>query len=365
MAFTTREKILSAVAAVCAVAAVGIGVYHFATAVPSNVAAKVNDTYISESDVASDIDQYRSMYSLADNADFATAVVASGESIASFRQDMIDARITSILVDARAKELGLVPSDEEVQENYDAAVQSYGFGDEDTFKSTLSSYGMTEDSYKAQIKTNLEKSALFEKEVARSEASDDDAVSYAEGNLVGVSQKHYYRIMLTGDDKAAVSDEVKQKLNELESAGNLTTDTFSELARQYSDEADVEGTGGSYAWAVEITDDADLGEAIDGLDVGEFTYVGSVASDDNAYEFLYCDQEYSFPSSSDDMANLKASDVPESLWSLVKEKASDALWDTNCDVYLGNLLSKAKVTYYPIPDNASYNVTITTSGSSE
>lgn len=363
--FTTREKVLAIVAALCALAAIGMTVFHFATAVPSTAAAKVNNTYISESDIAADINQYRSMYSLTDDTDFATAVVSAGESIASFRQDMIDTRITKYLVDERAKELGVVPTDDEIQEQYDAAVNSYGFGDADTWKSTLESYGMTEDSYKDQIKYNIEQAAILEKDVAREDATDDDALSYAEGNLVGVSQKHYYRIMLTGDDLTTKEAEVIEKLKELKDAGALNTDTFSELARTYSDEANVESTGGSFAWDVEIIDDNDLGPIIDDLSVGEYSESNSVASDDNAHEILYCDTEYSFPTTDDDMANLQASDVPESLWSVVKEKASDALWETNCDVYLDNMLSQAKVTYYPIPDNASYNIKVNTTSATE
>lgn len=359
--FSAREKVLAVLCALCAVAAIGIAVFHFTTLAPSDAAAKVNDTYISEGDIASDIAQYRTLNNLTDNSAFATSLVSAGDSIASFRQEMIDTRAINILVDARAQELGVVPTDDEVQNQYAQSVNNYGFGDEETFKSTLESYGMTEESYRAQIRANLEKKALYEKEVARTEASDDDALSYAEGNLVGVSQKHYYRIKLSGDNKSTLADEIKNKLSELKAAGNLSTDTFSQLAVEYSDDENVGTTGGSFAWNVEIVDDADLGEAIDNLSVGEYEYVGSVASDGQAYEFLYCDTEYSFPATSEIMASLKPSDVPESLWNIVKEKASDALWDTNCEVYLNNLLTQAKITYYPIPDNSSYNIAISTS----
>ncbi len=358
-----REKALAVVAVVAAVAAI-VGFVLFGTSqVPSDAAAKVGDTYIKESEVETSINQYRSSYGLTDDTAFASALVQQGLTAGTFRQQIIEEKATAILVDARAKELGLTPTSDEVDEQFNTLKSSMSFNSDDIWQETLSRYGMTEDGLRDQIRVNLEKTALYEAEVAHQDASDSDALSYAQSKLAGVTQQHFYRMVFTGSDAMARANAAATELAAMKEAGTLNTETFSQMARERSNEEGVAQTGGSFKWAVEISSDDDLSSATASLAVGDVSDPESIDSDDGALEIFYCDTQYSFPSSSA-ISSLKASDVPESLWTVVKSQAGEALWQSSCSVYLSNMLMAGKVTYYPMPDSASYNIPITVASSS-
>ncbi len=361
--WTGREKFFLVTTIVFVIAAaVGFGLWR-TSLVPEGSAAKVGDTYVTEADVATSIDQYRASYGLTDNTTFASALAQQGYDANSFRRKIIDDKATAILVDARAKELGLVPTDDEINAKYDSMKSGMSFGSDEIWQQTLEQYGMTEEALRDQVRIGLEKQALYEAEVERGTASDADALSYAQSQLAGVTQKHFYRIMFTGDDASARAHAARAELVSMRDGGTLSTETFSQKAREISDESDVAQTGGSYAWAVELSSDTDLSEVASSLSVGELSEVESVSAE-AATVILYCDTSYTFPSSSD-ISSLKASDVPESLWTLVKDQASETLWQSQCAAYLSNLLMNGQVTYYPMPANASYNIPIAVSSSSD
>ena len=363
--WTSREKILAAAGclALC-LAFVGWGLFASlaAAAVPDDAAAKVDDVYITEDEVSQAIEQYRTAYSLTDDSSFASALTSQNLNASSFRQNIINEQALSLLIDKRAKELDLVPTDEEIEAGIESMRSSLTFGDSSVWEDTLSLYGMTEESVRSQVKVNLEKQALYEREVTRTEATDDDGLSYAQNTLAGVSQKHVYRIMFTGDDASERARECSDKLQSAAASATLSVEYFSQLAKEYSDEENVAQTGGSFAWSVEIIDDDDLSSLLDTIDVGEASEPSSVASDNNAQEILYCDTVYEFPDSSS-ISELSVSDVPASLWDIVLSKASEVLYNNSCDAYLSNLLARAKITYYPMPDDASYNVTLAATAS--
>ena len=238
------------------------------------------------------------------------------------------------------------------------------FNSEEVWKQTLEQYGMTESALRDQIRVSLEKQNLYEAEVSRQEASDADALSYAQSQLPGVSQSHYYRMVFTGSDAATRANAAHDELAAMKSAGTLNADTFAQMARERSNDDDVASTGGSFAWAVEISSDEDLAGLATGLAVGDLSEAGTVESDGDAVEILYCDTKYTFPSSTE-ISSLTASDVPASLWAVVKSQASDSLYSTACSTYLSNLLANGKVTYYPMPANASYNIPIAVTSTSD
>lgn len=357
-----REKALAVIATVAAIAAV-VGFVLFGTSqVPSDAAAKVGDTYISESEIESSINQYRTSYGLTDASAYASALVQQGLNAESFRRQMIDEKATALLVEARAKELGLTPTSDEVDEQFNSLKSSMSFNSDDVWQKTLAQYGMTEEGLRDQLRVSLEKQAICEAEVERQDASDSDALSYAQTNLVDVTQRHFYRMVFTGSDATARANAAADELAAMKQAGTLTAETFSQMARERSNEDGVSSTGGSYKWEVEIASDTDMAQAVESVGVGEVSDPTNIESDGGALEIFYCDTQYSFPDSNS-ISSLKVSDVPESLWSLVKSQASESLWQSACSAYLSNMLMAGKVTYYPMPDSASYNIPITVTSS--
>ncbi len=362
--WTGREKglvVLSVILAIVAV--VGIVLWRLAV-VPSDAAAKVGDTYITESEVASSINQYRSSYSLTDNSSFASALASQGLNANTFRKQIIDEKATAMLVKARAKQLGLEPTSDEIDAQYNTMKSNMSFGSDEIWQQTIEQYGMSEDTLRDQILVGLEKQALYNAEVERQSASDSDTLSYAQSNLGGISQNHYYHMVFTGSDAQTRAKAAYDELTAMKEAGTLSAETFSQMARERSNEENVAQTGGSFAWAVEIADNEDYYEICDDLKQGELSYPTAIESNGGATEILYFDTTYTFPSSSS-ISSLTKADVPESLWEVIRSKASDSLWESSCEAYLSNLLMAGKVTYYPMPDNASYNIPITVTSASD
>lgn len=355
--FSRREKrLLGGLIAVAIVAVVGTGAgfgLYFQSKVPSGAAAKIGDEYIAEEDVETYIEQYRASYSIEDDTSFATFLSAYSMSLSDFRKDAIDTLALNYIVDETAQEMGLEPTDEEVEEQLEATKEAYSLGDDDTWEETLETYGMTEDDLREQYRINLEQEAICEEMVeVPDEASDDELLAYMQSYLADTTQKHAYRIVFSGDDMDAQAEACMEEIEALEADGNLNTETFSELALEYSTEEGVEDTGGSYAWSGGSMSDT-CKEALEYIDVGSCSEIESI-DDEGTEEIYYCDSEYTF-GSSDDLTEIP-DDVPDELMDEIEASTIEILWDSDCEDYLYGLLEDASITYYPMPQNASYNI---------
>ena len=355
--FSGREKGLVAVCVIAIIAAIAGFALFAISQPPASAAAKVNDTYIQEADVASLISQYRTANDLTDDNTFASTLYAQSTSITQFRQTFIDQLVTQKVVDDRAQALGVVPTDEEIEEQLQAAKSSSSFGSDEIWQAQLESYGLTEDSLRRSYKTSLEENAIFEKDVIKPTATDSQTLAYIQTYMAEVSQKHAYRIMFASGTSDDVRAACEAELKALKEAGTLTTDTFIEVAKKYSTESTFSTTNGALGWAAEITDE-ELAEILDGLSVGEYSDQNGITADD-AIEIVYCDTIYTFPGT-DEIADVQKSDVPSTLWSVIADYTSEALWATNCSTYLDYLVAQASVTYYPVPKDAAYNIDYST-----
>ena len=347
---SAREKVLAGVAAIAVVAAVGgFGLYASAV-VPESAAAKVNDTYIEESDVASWIAQYRSANSLADDAAFASAIADQNLNPSSFRETAVNQIALSELLSQRAEQLGKTPTEEEAAAQLDATRQNLSLGDDDSWAQMLESYSLTEEGLKEQYKANLAKEAVLEADVPRREATDEELLSYAKDYLAGTTQKHAYRIVFSGEDASERASQCMEKLRALRESGELDLASFKALAEEYSDEEGFEETEGSYSWSGAGMSDV-AKEALEYAQVGDYAGPEDI---DGSKVILFCDEEYAFPKKSD--FESLPSDVPDELMDEIRDAASENLWSSDCNSYLAWVLSQAKITYYPIPTDATYNV---------
>ena len=359
--FSGREKVLLVVAVVAAVLAV-VGFVLYARAVPpSDAAAKVDDSYIEEEDVAEWISQYRASSQLQDDDDFADALISNSYTVSTFRNYAISELAMNMLIEERAEELGITVSDDEIEEQLEAAKESYASGDDDEWADVLEDYGLTEDDLREQYKINLEQEAICEQDVETRDANDEELLYYIQYYLAGSTQKHAYRIVFTGDGKSDRAKECYEELEELQENGELDVDAFSEIAVAESDEEGVEDTLGNYAWSGSDMDD-DVKEIIEYVDEGSISEIESIDGDD-AVEIFYCDEEYTFDSASD-MEEVP-DDVPEELMAEVEEAAADFVYSDNCDSYLSYMLAQAEITYYPVPEDAEYNVDLSGNGETD
>lgn len=346
---TLRERVLAAVAAVAVVTAVVSLVLYNTACVPPQAAAKVNSSYINEEDVAAWLAQYRAANSVSDDTDFASYLRSESLTVSDLRQDAVNELALNLLVTARAEELGVTPTDEQAQEQADAAKESYAFGDDEVWAQTLEQFNLTEEQLLEQYKVNLAQDAVCAADVPEHEATDDDILAYTQSYLADTTQKHVYRIVCSGDDAEQRAQECYEKLQALKT---VNAKKFAKLARTYSDEADVEETGGSYAWSGSSMDDA-VKNLLDGLEVGQYSEV-TEGDDEGTYLIVYCDEDYTFPAA-DELEEMP-DNMPDGLAEAVAEATADALWRIDCNAYLAALLANAAVTYYPVPADAAYNV---------
>ena len=349
---STREKVLIVALVIALAAAVCGFVLYFMVKTPSNIAAKYGNSTITEERVASWIDQYRVSSQLTNDDDFANALTSQNMTVAAFRLNVIDQLILADLVEAKAASLGISVSDDEVQAKLDEVKSS--FGDDETWEATIENYGLTEADLRAQYKTNLLQDALCEKEVPTRDATDDEIISYMQNYLASTTQKHVYRVVFTGDDADTRAKACLAELNKAKEAGTLDAAAFEKIAKAESDEENVAETGGELGWTGSGKIGDEISEIIEYIAVGSLSDVESI-SDDNATEIFFIDTEYTFPESSE-ITSIDELEVPDELLDAVKTAAANIGWQSDCTAYLAKLLADTKVTYYPIPENAAYNV---------
>ena len=346
-----------AAAIVGALAATGFGPFaSLSSAQPTGAAAKVDDFYVMEDDVETYIEQYRASYSITDDDEFAQTLSDEDTSVSTFRKTAIDQLALNQLILNRAEELDVMPTDEECQAQLDAIKEALSLGDEESWAETIEGYGLTEEGLLEQYRVNLAQDAICAEDVEHRDANDDEVLAYLQNTLAGSTQYHAYRITVSGTDDDAVdeAEDIYQELLEMYEDGELDVGSFSYMAFQYSDDEDVTEDGGSYAWTGSEMDDS-IKEDMEYASVGELMGVYTVEADD-AVEVIYCDDSYTF-ADSDDLTELP-DDVPDALWAEVLDAAADEVFDTNSSSYLAWLLAQAEITYYPVPDDAPYNVDV-------
>lgn len=353
---SAKEKALIIGIVICAIVAVAAIFVNFANAVPGDAAAKVGDSYITEQRVADWISDYRGTYGYTDDEAFADALNSQNQTITAFRINVIDQIATNDLVQKRANELGISVSDDEVQQQYDSVVESVSSGDSSLFQQVIGSMGLTEESLKERYRNNLLQEKVVEADVQVETPTDDEVLDYAISNLSGTTQMHLYRIVFSGTDKNTKAQECASILKSEKEAGTLTTNRFIEIAKQYSDEENVATTGGSLGWTGSGLIPDEISDFLENIAVGDYTGTVTVEEDGDALEIAYVDSSYTFPEDSD-VASLSELGMPSDLSEVVSSATALAIWQTNCNNYLANLLVKAHVTYYPMPENAAYNVT--------
>ena len=353
--WSSREKILAGVAGVAIVVAIaGFGL--FAANMPGSNAAKFDGGSVSESELTAYIDQYRSAYGTTDDSSFASLLKNQNMTLASYRQSAIDQLVLQKLIEKRANELGVSVSDDDVEARLQEVREQMGATDDDTWQSTLESYGVTEDSLRSTYRSQLLQDKVCEQDVPEEEPSDDETLSYISSYLADTTQKHVYRIVFTSDEgKSTKANECAKELKKLKKSKKLNAAAFEELVAKYSESDTAADDKGSVGWSGSDNISDTISELIDSMSVGEVSDATTVEEDDNALEIIYVDQDFTFPASSE-IESLDSLKIPDELLSDVKSAVSYSNWQTDCSTYIAKLLADAKVTYYPVPDDASYNV---------
>lgn len=358
---TGRSKGAIVLAVLAIIVAIVFGVLYFTSRVPGGAAAKLNGSFISESEVTSYIAQYRGSHSLTDDTALAQALASQGLTVAKFRINAIDEIATAQLVNERAKELGISADESQVDDHIAQLKSQLAFNDDSIWERTLQQYGMTEDQVREQYRSTLVQQALCEQEVPRRKATDAETLSWTKTNLAGSGQQHYTALVFSGENSAKQAKRFSDALANAKATSSFASDEgLAEFAASLAKKRGA--TCEDYAWTIGLEANSEIAEELNQLSVSDTSDAHS-DQDAKTTTIYLCDESYTFPASGK-IDSLKKKAVPNTLWSAVASKASDALWSSDCSTYVTNLLAQAQLTYYPLPEDAPYKVDVSAAATS-
>ena len=247
-------------------------------AVPDNVAATVDGRVITYADLDK---QYQMQF------------MASGEKPSSEDQAMIQkVELLRTLIDAeimlqRSEKLGLMATDSDVDAKIAELKAPYT---QEDFQRQLAARHMTLDDLKKQLKSDLSRTKLFNKEITSHISISDKDVSdfYAENKAsfnFPEPQVRMAQILVTPtpdpnvrnlkNDKAQNDDQAQKKINMI-LARLRQGDEFAMLAQNFSEDPNTATNGGDLGFIPESTlerANSDLRKAVMGMAPGQITPV--------------------------------------------------------------------------------------------
>lgn len=352
----SRERVLAVIAAVALVAAIAFFGLFACNSPLFGTAARYSGGSVSEQDVSAWIEQYRGAYGLSDDEAFAQTLKSQNMTVASYRQNAVDQLVLAKLIDKRAKALGITVTDEEVEERLASIYGQVAGDDSSMWLSTLESMGVSEDDLRTRYRADILQEKVLAEDVAKEPATEEETLSYISSYLAETTQLHVMRIVFSSDDgKSTQAYPCRDELKALKRAGKLNAETFAELAVTYSEEEGVAETKGNLGWTGSGVIGSEAAEVIDGMEAGDLSELNTIEADSGALEIFFIDEDYSFPEAAA-VSSLQALDVPEELLTAIQSAAAYEAWQASCSSYMAKLLADARITYYPVPKDASYNV---------
>lgn len=209
--------------------------------VVSGIAVVVNDEIITTRELAR---EYDVAFKEIEKRDGELSVEASKK----LHSKVLDSMVDRVLIRQKIKELKIVISEEEVRQSIEEVKRQNQLSQE-ALVSALLSQGMTFDQYKAQMKDQLDRLRLMSQEVqSKVQVSDKEIKGYYDANLASFSDEETYRAsaIFLRLAETAPAEELRTVMVKLETATAAAKkgDNFAELAKKYSDDANVHNNDG-------------------------------------------------------------------------------------------------------------------------
>jgi peptidyl-prolyl cis-trans isomerase SurA len=186
------------------------------------------------------------------------------------KRKALDALIDGKLVQQQATELKLAVTTDEVERAVQQ-VKEQNKLDDATFVEALKSQGFTMEGYKKMLRKQILEMKVVNTAVrSRITVSDEEVRTYYKQNerlTAGERQSHLRQILVAVNDKddADTKKRVAQKVTDLARSGT----SFTELAKQYSDDDGTKAAGGDLGWVGKGVLVDELDEAVTAMEPGD------------------------------------------------------------------------------------------------
>jgi len=238
----------------------------------SGIAAVVNDEIIT-------IRELNREYDLAARDVEKKEGPLSVEKANKLRTSILDSLVDRALIRQKIKELNIVISEEEVRQSIEEVKRQNRLSQE-ALVSALLTQGMTFDQYKEQMKEQLERLRLMSQEVkSKVQVGEKELKEYYDANLANFSNEDSYRAraIFLRLAKDSTIDEIRKVITKLETvmAAARKGGDFTELAKKYSDDANVQKDGGDLGFFKKGEMLADIEKIVLTIKPGEVEMIGT------------------------------------------------------------------------------------------
>ncbi len=310
------------------------------SSVPDNaVAATVNGTEIRESEVTSAIQSIRANNNLSEEDTWGKYLAQLGLTPNDIRQQMIDSFVEKIIIEQNAESLGVSVEDSEVDQ-YVSNTRSQ-FENDEAWKKALESVGMTEETYRDNIKSSILQSKVIDAIGAEAQIPTEELDTYASmygSSLAGARRSSH--ILFDANDEATAQD-VLNRIN----SGELD---FAEAAATYSKDGSA-ANGGDVGWDKMSNFVTEYAQALSQLDKGQVS--GLVKSTYGIHIIKCTDYFNPDPSTPVTYAQLPA-DFQEAISSMLKSYMAQ----NNYQTWLEDQKAASDIVINEMPTGVPYNI---------
>ena len=321
------------------------------------VAATVNGEEITEQEVTDYIEQYRTYTDNTDDAAFATFLEESGLTPETLRNNVIQMFIEQKVVEAKAAELGIEVTDDELNEVLDQYKSAYGYADDDEgWAEYIKEMGYAdEEAFNDERKFSILEQKLVEQEVPSPTPTEDQLIAEINSDPDSYTGRKSYNIVFQVDDttdEAAMEEARKaaqDAIDQLMEDGTVTEEEIDELGQKLVDEGTA-GQASDVGWDCQTSFVTEYQDALDGLSAGQLTQ--EPVESTYGYHVILCTGV--FEPAAD--GSVVLSDMPDELYSALESTVTSSLLSSDQSDYIVDLIQAAEVVINDAPEGLPYFV---------
>ena len=313
------------------------------------VAAKVGDTVITEAEVTEYTADFRTRNGLQNDADWSSYLSGVGLTAKTWREQVIGTKSERILIEQKAKQLGITADESLVDKEIESDIGSYGGREQ--YEAALAAAGTTEEEQRETYRfANIEQQVLMAELDIDDQVSEQMAQEFIESSLADRVLRRYSVIVF---DSAHQTD-AQACLDELKGLqADALTQRFAQMARERSIDEASAARDGDAGWNFGYT--LRNGDEYVTLDEGQLYDKLFEVLDENGsvskYEILLCTKKFAFES------GVTYADIDEEdLKAYVLQQASTAHWSSLMSDYINKLREEAQVQVHAMPSGLPYDV---------